>query len=82
MAASSPAPHPDLIIDLTNAPEIPAGHRLTELVQILTGCSAERAELAVADPLPAEAITAEQALRTTAQALVRLRPRQRALATS
>jgi hypothetical protein len=82
MAASSPAPHPDLIIDLTNAPEIPAGHRLTELVQLLTGCSAERAELAVGDPLPGRAVTADQALRTTAQALVRLRSRQRALATS
>ncbi len=80
--APSPTSHPDLVIDLTNAPDLPTGHRLTELVQLLTGCSAERAELAVGDPTPTGPITADQALQTTARALVRLRNRTRTLAPS
>lgn len=77
MAISSPTNlPPDLIIDLTDTSEQPTGHRLTELVQALTGCSVERAELAVSDPTPQGPATSEEALRTTARALVRLRARQ------
>lgn len=42
-------PSDDLIIDLDDPP---AGHRLAELLQALTGCSVERAELAIDDPTP------------------------------
>jgi hypothetical protein len=74
MALSSPTdPPPDLIIDLTDASDLPTGHRLAELVQALTGCSVERAELAVSDPIPQGAASSEDALRTMAQALVRVR---------
>lgn len=77
MATHSPTdPPPDLIIDLTTDAEPPTGHRLAELVQALTGCSVERAELAVSDPTPAGPTSSEDALRTMAQALVRLKARQ------
>ena len=68
-------PRQDLTIDLTDLSKLPTGHRLTELVQALTGCSIERAELAVSDPTPGPA-SSDQALRTMAQAIVRLRTRQ------
>jgi hypothetical protein len=76
MAHSNPTSTPDLIIDLTSAPEPPVGHRLTELVQALTGCSVERAEMAVSDPTPSGPATPDEALQTMARALVRLRSRQ------
>src|SRR6476619_2593926 len=38
-----------VVIDLDDPP---TGHRLAELVQLLSGCTAERAELAVSDPTP------------------------------
>ena len=66
----------DLIIDLTSSSEPPTGHRLAELVQALTGCSVERAELAVSDPIPTGPASSEDALRTMAKALVQLRARQ------
>jgi hypothetical protein len=66
----------DLVIDLTPSSELPTGHRLAELVQALTGCSVERAELAVSDPTPVGPTSSEDALRTMAQALVRLKVRQ------
>jgi hypothetical protein len=69
-------PQLDLIIDLTTAPELPSGHRLAELVQALTGCSVERAEMAVSDPTPTGPASSEDALKTMAQALVRLKARQ------
>lgn len=79
MAMHSPTePPPDLIIDLTSDSERPAGHRLAELVQALTGCSVERAELAVSDPTPTGPASSEDALRTMAQALVRLKAAARA----
>ena len=77
MAAHSPTdPPPDVIIDLTADSEPPTGHRLAELVQALTGCSVERAELAVSDPTPTGPASSEEALRTMARALVRLKARQ------
>jgi hypothetical protein len=77
MATPSPTdPTRDLIIDLTSNPEPPTGHRLAELVQALTGCSVERAELAVSDPTPTGPASSEDALRTMAKALVQLRARQ------
>ncbi len=63
----------DLTIDLTDAADAPNCHRLTELVQVLTGCSAERAELAVSDPTPTGPATTDHALHTMARAIVRLR---------
>lgn len=77
MATSSPT-HlcSDLTIDLTDLDALPTGHRLAELVQALTGCSIEHAELAVSDPTPAGPASSEDALRTMARAIVRLRPRQ------
>jgi hypothetical protein len=77
MARNSPTELPrDLIIDLTTPAELPSAHRLAELVQALTGCSVERAELAVSDPTPSGPATSEHALRTMARALVRLRAHQ------
>lgn len=77
MARCSPThPRLDVTIDLTDVSKLPTGHRLTELVQALTGCSIERAEFAVSDPTPAGPATSEQALRTMARAIVRLRARQ------
>lgn len=80
MALSSRSLHTelpqDLIIDLTDATELPNGHRLAELVQALTGCSVERAEMAVSDPTPMGPTSSDDALSTMAQALVRLKTRQ------
>ena len=77
MATPSPTDTPrDLLIDLTSTSEPPTGHRLTELVQALTGCSVERAELAVSDPVPSGPASSEDALRTMARALVQLKARQ------
>lgn len=77
MARNSPTELPrDLIIDLTTPTDLPPGHRLAELVQALTGCSVERAELAVSDPTPSGPASSDHALRTMAKALVRLRARQ------
>ncbi|HEX4866890.1 MAG TPA: hypothetical protein VFV32_04625 [Acidimicrobiales bacterium] len=75
--ATTPTEMPaDITIDLTE-PMIPmTGHRLAELVQALTGCSAERAELAVGDPMPTAAADPDDALTTMALAMVRLRSRQ------
>jgi hypothetical protein len=56
----------------------PTGHRLAELVQVLTGCSIERAELAVSDPTPAGPTSPGGALDTMARALVELRRRSEA----
>jgi hypothetical protein len=64
---------PDLLIDLTSTSELPTGHRLADLVQALTGCSAERAELALCDPTPDGPADSDEALSTMAQAMVRLR---------
>lgn len=75
MAPSPTAQRRDLIIDLSELSEAPAGHRLAELVQALTGCTVERAELAVGDPTPMGPASSDDALRTTARALVLLRPR-------
>lgn len=70
------APSEDIVIDLTDdAPPI-ASHRLVELVQGLTGCSAERAELALGDPTPSGSVDADAALTQVARALVQLRSRQ------
>ena len=60
-----------VVIDLDDPP---TGHRLTELVQLLSGCTVERAELAVSDPIPSGAASNDDALDTLAAALVRLRP--------
>lgn len=77
MARNSPTELPrDLLIDLTTPTAAPNGHRLAELVQALTGCSVERAELAVSDPTPSGPASSDHALRTMARALVRLRTRQ------
>ena len=63
---------PVVVIDLDDPP---TGHRLADLVQALTGCSIERAELAVSDPTPVGPASKEDALQTMAEALVLLRPR-------
>ncbi|MGQ0432587.1 MAG: hypothetical protein ACT452_09315 [Microthrixaceae bacterium] len=79
MARTSPTHRRlDLTIDLTDVSDPPAGHRLAELVQALTGCSIERAEFAVSDPTPTGPASSDDALRTMARAIVRLRPRQTA----
>lgn len=64
------------IIDLTEPPMPTTGHRLAELLQALTGCSPERAELALGDPVPDGPADPERALSSVAEALVRLRVRQ------
>ncbi len=61
------------MIDFATVPEMPIAHRLGELVQALTGCSIERAELAVSDSTPWGPASSDQALSTMAQAMVRLR---------
>lgn len=55
------------------------GHRLGELVQALTGCSTESAELAVGDLSPTGQVEASDALDVVATALVRVRRNRRAL---
>ena len=68
--------HRDPMIDFATVPEMPTAHRLGELVQALTGCSIERAELAVGDTSPWGPASSDQALRTIASAIVRLRGRR------
>lgn len=75
MATKTPTSTPDLIIDLTPSQGLPTGHRLAELVQALTGCSVERAELALSDPTPSGPVVPDDALQVLAEALVRLRAR-------
>jgi len=70
---NQPANH---TIDLTEPMITAPAHRLAELVQALTGCSVERAEMAVSDPIPVGPASVDHALTTMAQALVRLRIRQ------
>jgi hypothetical protein len=70
MAVTSIAPTEHMILDLDDPP---TGHRLAELLQALTGCSAERAELAMSDPTPTGPAETEDALAKMAQAMVRLR---------
>jgi hypothetical protein len=64
-----------VIIDLDDPP---TGHRLAELLQALTGCSVERAELAISDPTPAGPASPEEALTSMARAMVALRSRSAA----
>lgn len=64
-----------IIIDLDDPP---TGHRLAELLQALTGCSVERAELAISDPTPAGPATPDEALTSMARAMVALRARSAA----
>ncbi|MEX2293030.1 MAG: hypothetical protein WD691_04520 [Acidimicrobiales bacterium] len=66
----------DPMIDLATVPEMPIAHRLGELVQALTGCSIERAELAVNDPTPWGPASSDEALSAVAGAMVRLRRRR------
>jgi hypothetical protein len=63
---------------IINLDDPPTGHRLAELVQALTGCSIERAELAICDPAPAGPATSTIALDTMARALVALKSRSEA----
>jgi len=60
----------DVILDLDDPP---TGHRLTELLQALTGCSVERAELAISDPTPTGPASPEDALAAMARAMVAVR---------
>ncbi len=75
MAVTSTDPTAHLIIDLDDPP---IGHRLTELLQALTGCSVERAELAISDPTPSGPANAAAALDTMARAMVALKARSEA----
>jgi len=67
--------HRGPMIDFATVPEMPIAHRLGELVQALTGCSIERAELAVGDTTPWGPASNDQALHAIARAMVRLRGR-------
>jgi len=71
MTVSEIVPATPVIIDLDDPP---TGHRLTELLQALTGCSIERAELAISDPTPAGPAAPTAALDTMARAMVAVRP--------
>ena len=62
----------DVVIDLDDPP---TGHRLTELLQALTGCSVESAELAISDPTPTGPASPDEALSAVARGIVRLRAR-------
>jgi len=62
----------DVIVDLDDPP---TGHRLTELLQALTGCSVESAELAISDPTPSGPASPDEALSAMARAMVALRSR-------
>ena len=62
----------DVILDLDDPP---TGHRLTELLQALTGCSVESAELAISDPTPSGPASPDEALSAMARAMVALRSR-------
>lgn len=75
MAVTQTDPGAPVIIDLDDPP---TGHRLAELLQALTGCSVERAELAISDPTPVGPATPASALDTMARAMVALRARSEA----
>ena len=60
----------DVVIDLDDPP---TGHRLTELLQALTGCSVESAELAISDPTPAGPASPDDALTSVARGMVAVR---------
>jgi hypothetical protein len=62
----------DVIIDLDDPP---TGHRLAELLQALTGCSAENAELAISDPTPVGPASPDEALTSVARGMVALKSR-------
>jgi hypothetical protein len=49
------------------------GHRLADLIQVLSGCDPERAELAVGTHEPGTCVNPDDALDTLARALVQLR---------
>lgn len=66
---------PIVTIELDERTPAPAAHRLSELVQALTGCTLEGAELAVSDPTPEGPVPPDRALDVLAAALVRLRGR-------
>jgi hypothetical protein len=70
MAVTQIVPPTTVIIDLDDPP---TGHRLTELLQALTGCSVERAELAISDPTPAGPASPDEALTSMARAMVALK---------
>ena len=75
MAVTAIVRTPSVTIELDDRTPTPTAHRLSELVQALTGCSVEGAELAVSDPTPDGPVAADDALDVLAAALVRLRPR-------
>jgi hypothetical protein len=75
MAVTLIVPTTTVIIDLDDPP---TGHRLTELLQALTGCSVERAELAISDPTPAGPASPDEALTSMARAMVSLKSRSEA----
>ena len=66
----------DVILDLDDPP---TGHRLTELLQALTGCSVESAELAISDPTPAGPASPDDAVTAVARAMVALKSPSRRL---
>ena len=70
MAVTDVVNETTVIIDLDDPP---TGHRLTELLQALTGCSVERAELAISDPTPTGPATPDEALTSMARAMVALK---------
>lgn len=78
MAATAIVRTPNVTIELDERTPTPTAHRLPELVQALTGCSVEGAELAVSDPTPDGPVAADDALDVLATALVRLRARRNA----
>ena len=57
---------------------VPETTVITELLQALTGCSVERAELAISDPTPAGPASSEEALTSMARAMVALKSRSAA----
>lgn len=75
MAVTQFVPTAPVIIDLDDPP---TGHRLTELLQALTGCSIERAEMAISDPTPSGPASPEEALNSMARAMVALKSRSEA----
>jgi hypothetical protein len=72
MAVTQIVPTAPVIIDLDDPP---TGHRLSELLQALTGCSIERAEMAISDPTPSGPASPEEALNSMARAMVALKSR-------
>src|SRR5215207_9347492 len=77
MAVTEIVSETTVVIDLDDPP---TGHRLTELVQALTGCSVERAELAISDPTPSGPASADEALTSMARAMVALKGHSEATA--